>query len=368
MVFRNSHRHLSFQHHHNSSSTISPAFLLAVCYCLSSWLCLNISAWAFFSHLLVSCVPLTSSLQQNKQARQECSRQKGCFVFDLNTYIFFLVKTCDTHQTHAGRLWINTFFLPFWHTHRLIQAPSHFHSMSDSVWSTLSLISLHTRLIVSSSLLLCRVHKTTFSSHQTPAHAHSHRRHKHTRTATHTLAKALLLQGKLLSDIWDSMLLWQRWEEREARLGNCAVPSVFRDSQRSTAQVEGRTCPQSPHPICHAQTSTKRHLLASSHAQTLTALPESFSVALSRASFPLFYDCLSGPDHITVTVAMISAFSDRCICCCHSQRSSLASSVLPDLSQGSTTRKHGQRYLILLHAEDTILIENSVVLGDSTFK
>lgn len=58
----------------------------------------------FFFPSLVSHVPLTSSLQQNKQAMQECSRQKGCLVFDLNTYIFFLVKTCDIHQTHPGRL------------------------------------------------------------------------------------------------------------------------------------------------------------------------------------------------------------------------------------------------------------------------
>lgn len=97
------------------------------------------------------------------------------------------------------------------------------------------------------------------------------------------------------------------------------VQSLHSSETQSTAQVEGKTCPQSPHPICHAQTSIKRHLLTASHAQTLTALPESFSVALSHASFPLFFDCLSGPDHITVTVAMISAFSDRCICFCHSQ-------------------------------------------------
>lgn len=115
----------------------------------------------------------------------------------------------------------------------------------------------------------------------------------------------------------------QRWE---------ILRSLHSSGTCSTAQVEERTCPQSPHPICHAQTSTKHHLLASSHAQTLTALPESFSVALSCASFPLFFDCMSGPDHITVMVAMISAFSDRCICFCHSQQSSLAPSLLPDLS------------------------------------
>lgn len=113
MVFRNPHRHLSFRHHHSSSPAIPPAFpFLTVCYCLSSWLS---SMFKYVNlgfprpQLLVSCVPLTRSLQQNKQARKDPSRQKGCFVFDLNTYIFFSVKTCDTHQTHTGRLRIRPF-------------------------------------------------------------------------------------------------------------------------------------------------------------------------------------------------------------------------------------------------------------------
>lgn len=40
----------------------------------------------------------------------------------------------------------------------------------------------------------------------------------------------------------------------------------------------------------------------------------------------------------------------------------------PGSEPGSTTGKHGQQYLILLHAEDRILIENCLFYGDSTFK
>lgn len=107
---------------HNSleaSEALQAALLLAASRQLSSYpaclllltlvaaliaACVLICQPVGFFPSLVSRVPLTSSLQQNKQAMQECSRQKGCLVFDLNTYIFFLVKTCDIHQTHPGRL------------------------------------------------------------------------------------------------------------------------------------------------------------------------------------------------------------------------------------------------------------------------
>lgn len=69
--------------------------------------------------------------------------------------------------------------------------------MSDSVRRVLSLMSSHTPLMVSSSLLLCLVHKTTFSSQQSLAHAHSHRQHQHTRMATHTLCKGFIIAGKI---------------------------------------------------------------------------------------------------------------------------------------------------------------------------
>lgn len=51
--------------------------------------------------------------------------------------------------------------------------------------------------MVSPSLLLCLVHKTSLSSQHTLAHAHSHRQHKHTRTATHTLCKGFIIAGKI---------------------------------------------------------------------------------------------------------------------------------------------------------------------------
>lgn len=116
--------------------------------------------------------------------------------------------------------------------------------------------------------------------------------------------------------------------------------------------------------VVHRQAPSVTYSLPLTHRLWLLSLKVSQSPFLMHPSLS-FFDCLSGPDHITVTVAMISAFSDRCICFCHSQWSSLAPSLLPDLSQGGTTGKHGQRYLILLHAEDTIEVENGMF---STFK
>lgn len=77
-----------------------------------------------------------------------------------------------------------------------------------------------------------------------------HRRHKHTRTATHTLAKALLLQGKLLSNRWDWMELWQRWGERGAKVGNFAVPSLFRDVKHCSGGGENVSPESSSHLPC----------------------------------------------------------------------------------------------------------------------
>lgn len=62
--------------------------------------------------------------------------------------------------------------------------------------------------------------------------------------------------------------------------------------------------------------------------------------------------------------AMISAFSDRCICFCHFQQSSLAPSLPPDLSRGSTTGKHTQQYLLFLNAEDYRPLELTACFQD----
>lgn len=218
--------------------------------------------------------------------------------------------------------------------------------------------------MVSPSLLLCLVHKTSLSSQHTLAHAHSHRQHKHTRTATHTLCKGFIIAGKIA-------LKYMRLDVTMAEMGREGSKAVELCSpftlQRHKALLRwrGEHVPRVHIPSAmHRRAPSVTYLVSCADS----AVPESFSVTLSRASFPLFFDCLSGPEHITVTVGMISAFSDRCICFCHSQQSSPAPSLLPDLSQGSTTGKHGQCYLILLHAEDTILIDNCMFSGDPTFK
>lgn len=133
---------------------------------------------------------------------------------------------------------------------------------------------------------------------------------------------------------------------REAELGNSAFCR-----HGALLRWRGEHDPRALIPSAMQQTSTKHHSFATPHVQTPTALKVSQLPFLVHP-FPLLFACLSGPDHITVTAAMISAFSDRCICFCHSQQSSLAPSLPPNLSQGSITGKHGQRYLLFLYAED----------------
>lgn len=138
---------------------------------------------------------------------------------------------------------------------------------------------------------------------------------------------------------------------RKTGLGNCVASSPFGDMKHCSGGGEN-TAPESSAPLPrtdkHRASLIRVPSRAASYHSPLKFLSRPFSYILPSP----FFARLSGPDHITVTAAMISAFSDRCTCFCHSQKSSLAPSLPPDLSQGTTAGKHGQRYLIFLHAED----------------